>query len=1003
MSTPTRAESDPLKSRRDLDAVPSLSPASSPISFKRRTPSSRPSVATKASNLIGNILSTHDQNRDVVPTPSGSTSLSRSNAPTRVDLAHDNHRDRLVSDSQYSQAIASDDDDDQQDDAIDPQDDEGDDVHRRGDRGARLSFAAGTAPPRLVPPYTRVMHSPTKDRGDLRSPRGGGRDEDVDPIPFTATPLPKIPMIVLCVALFGEFLSASISSPFLFFMVESFGVGENGGGESAVSLWSGVVAAAFFFAQFAVALVWVNVAEKHGRRIVLFASLVGNGIAVILFGASKNLGSAITTRLALGLFNGAVGVARSAVADVTDDSNRPLAYTLVGLLWGLGGIVGSVLGGVLESPTKKYAFFADSALFAEYPYLLPCIVAGSVTIIGGLLALFLDRDGGERKGGIHLPTEKDIQVAAGALSRVRRWTSEQLSKLWRYVTGRQAIELGPRQAGPVSLHASTATATDRTPLASPALSPSILDGVSERNPFGPDRRPSRQYGSAYGYSRRPSASASTLAGGYGGAYYGGGGGGVGGPGESGLRIPSIRRRTARSVSVATSNRYDPDNDVPHSFAERLLLANNQAVFNLSDVFLAKAAADDLVSQRDYESSIFERDDVDEDDEFDEAAERGEDEGGNDANSEYGDVGFGTAPPSMDDLRGEAARQESATDRVRDVAAERTGSPAPSLNPPGRRAPAIRSPHRETMPSFGQHLALNRASASRLRRASVASSIRPVSIFSNSGLDPDTLASASVPATTSSSALGGPSRPDESGFSPMAAIPEARAPSIIERGEGDDYSLYEAEKAPSPLSQLPKFLILQYSVLALHGTTNDQLFTSFLVAPLASGGLGLEASHYAALIALMFFFSVIWQFRFYPSVGPPNGPLTHLAMFRLGLFLYVPVYFLVPELRGLIKAEGENGLVFAGMVVLTAIRYLANALAYTAIMILINVVTPPEYVPLANGLAQSAVSFARFLGPLVGGYVFAASISDKSNPQPQLGFYLIAVLCFIGFLASWRIR
>lgn len=87
-------------------------------------------------------------------------------------------------------------------------------------------------------------------------------------------------------------------------MVESFGVGENGGGESAVSLWSGVVAASFFLAQFLTALLWVSVTNKHGRRIVLFASLVGNGITVILFGASKNLGSAITTRLALGLFNG---------------------------------------------------------------------------------------------------------------------------------------------------------------------------------------------------------------------------------------------------------------------------------------------------------------------------------------------------------------------------------------------------------------------------------------------------------------------------------------------------------------------------------------------------------------------------------------------------------------------------------------------------------------------------------------------------------------------------
>jgi hypothetical protein len=292
---------------------------------------------------------------------------------------------------------------------------------------------------------------------------------------------------------------------------------------------------------------------------------------------------------------------------------------------------------------------------------------------------------------------------------------------------------------------------------------------------------------------------------------------------------------------------------------RLLLANNQAVFNLSDVFLAKAAADDLVSQRDYEGSIYER--LDEDD---------EEEALDDANSEYGDVAF-TAPPSMDDLRGEAYRQDLQRLREEENAGARATSPAPSQHPAQTRA--MRSPNREIMPSFGQHL--NRPSFQRLRRGSAASSVRPISIFSNSGLDPDTLASAIS------------QRPDESGFAPMAAIPETRPASIIEHGS-------EQVEKVSPISQLPKFLIFQYSLLALHGTTNDQLFTAFLVAPLASGGLGLEASHYAALIATMFFFSLVWYAtslqsegcltltHFGTSIG--NSAFTLQSVHQEGLFL-----------------------------------------------------------------------------------------------------------------------
>lgn len=82
------------------------------------------------------------------------------------------------------------------------------------------------------------------------------------------------------------------------------------------------------------------------------------------------------------------------------------------------------------------------------------------------------------------------------------------------------------------------------------------------------------------------------------------------------------------------------------------------------------------------------------------------------------------------------------------------------------------------------------------------------------------------------------------------------------------------------------------------------------------------------------------------------------------------------------------------------------------MVLINVMTPAELVPLANGLAQSCISLARFIGtwpnilarqasnpcaerllragPLLGGSVFAASIADPQNAHPAAGFHLIAV-------------
>lgn len=80
----------------------------------------------------------------------------------------------------------------------------------------------------------------------------------------------------------------------------------------------------------------------------------------------------------------------------------------------------------------------------------------------------------------------------------------------------------------------------------------------------------------------------------------------------------------------------------------------------------------------------------------------------------------------------------------------------------------------------------------------------------------------------------------------------------------------AEKDPlqgfSIMRDLPISLIAQYSILALHGTIMDQIFMSFLVSKTAAGGLGLQASDFADIIACMCFFQMLFQFRFVGQIA-----------------------------------------------------------------------------------------------------------------------------------------
>ena len=193
----------------------------------------------------------------------------------------------------------------------------------------------------------------SKQRAQDASPLRASTPEERPLIPSAlqqpdtyATPLPTIPMVVLSITLLGEFLTANVSTPFLIFMVEGF---DEFGEGSDVGFYSGLLVSTFFFTQFITSLLWATVAEKHGRRIVLFLSLLGGSLTCALFGTSKTLKQAVAIRLMQGVFGGAIGVARGCVPIISDPSNEGRAYAILGFCWGMGGVGGAIIGGGCQS------------------------------------------------------------------------------------------------------------------------------------------------------------------------------------------------------------------------------------------------------------------------------------------------------------------------------------------------------------------------------------------------------------------------------------------------------------------------------------------------------------------------------------------------------------------------------------------------------------------------------------------------------------------------------
>ncbi|KAH7098281.1 major facilitator superfamily domain-containing protein [Auriculariales sp. MPI-PUGE-AT-0066] len=211
-----------------------------------------------------------------------------------------------------------------------------------------------------------------------------------------------------CAAVMSEFLVANVSSPWILFMVKSFGVGKDDG---EVAYLTGILGhfvsthtpipplilhavAVFFLAQFVTSLVWSSLEGLVGRRAVISVSLFGSAVSCVLFGLQTTFTGAIVVRLIQGVFGGAVGAARSGVTVVADPSNEGRAYAIMGFAWGFGGTIGTIIGGAFESPALRWPdSFGGAEIWHKYPYFLACAVGSIIPLLGVILCFWIDRDG----------------------------------------------------------------------------------------------------------------------------------------------------------------------------------------------------------------------------------------------------------------------------------------------------------------------------------------------------------------------------------------------------------------------------------------------------------------------------------------------------------------------------------------------------------------------------------------------------------------------------------
>ncbi len=119
---------------------------------------------------------------------------------------------------------------------------------------------------------------------------------------------------------------------------------------------------AFAVMQFLSAPVLGNLSDRFGRRPVLLASLFGFMLDYILLAVAPTIGWLFVGRVIAGIMGASITTAMAYIADVSSPEKRSQNFGMIGAAFGLGFIIGPVIGGTLGEFGPRVPFIAAAIL-----------------------------------------------------------------------------------------------------------------------------------------------------------------------------------------------------------------------------------------------------------------------------------------------------------------------------------------------------------------------------------------------------------------------------------------------------------------------------------------------------------------------------------------------------------------------------------------------------------------------------------------------------------------
>lgn len=171
------------------------------------------------------------------------------------------------------------------------------------------------------------------------------------------------------ITLLIDFTGFGIIIPVLPKLIEEL----TGGGISVAAVYGGWLTISYSVMQFISAPILGGLSDRFGRRPILLGSLFGLGIDYIFLAFAPTIAWLFVGRILAGITGASFTTAQAYIADVSTPEKRAQNFGLVGAAFGIGFIVGPVIGG----------------LFSHFGLRIPFLISAGLALVNWLYGYFI--------------------------------------------------------------------------------------------------------------------------------------------------------------------------------------------------------------------------------------------------------------------------------------------------------------------------------------------------------------------------------------------------------------------------------------------------------------------------------------------------------------------------------------------------------------------------------------------------------------------------------------